>query len=122
MHKHNVKRLFALGTASIKDSNDKFSLQFKALVTGVATVARNAYKDVVAIGETIRTKGADLEWTIVRVPLLNNKDEREVIAGYIGDGKVNTSLARVGFAVFVMKELESSQAEWVRKSPMICSS
>ena len=84
------------------------------------TVTHNIYKDVVAIGETVRTEGADLDWTIVRVPLLNHKDEREVIAGYVGDGKTGVNLARVGFAAFVMKELHDSP-QWVKKCPLISS-
>ena len=63
MQKGNVKRLIALGTASIKDSNDKFDLKFSLMVTGVATFAYTAYKDVVAIGETIRASQG-LVWTI----------------------------------------------------------
>jgi putative NADH-flavin reductase len=120
MRQHKVKRLICLGTASITDPADKFNLAFSILVNGVATLARNAYKDVVAIGENIRTKGADLDWTIVRVPVLTEKESNDVIAGYVGDGKTNTSLARLGFASFVIGEIEKK--EWVKKAPLICSS
>src|ERR1700689_1546798 len=34
MRIHNVKRLIALGTASIKDKNDKFSIFFSGLING----------------------------------------------------------------------------------------
>lgn len=121
MHQHQIKRLIALGTASITDPADKFSLQYSVLVNGVAVFARNAYLDVVAIGETIRRDGADLDWTIVRVPLLNNHASKEVIAGYIGDGKTkSTSLSRAGFAAFVTAEID--KRAWVQKAPLICSS
>lgn len=120
MHQHEVKRLICLGTASITDPADKFNLAFSILVNGVATLARNAYKDVVAIGENIRTKGADLDWTIVRVPILTETESTGVIAGYVGDGKTNTFLARLGFASFVIEEIEKK--EWVKKAPLLCSS
>lgn len=119
MHKFGVKRLIILGTASIVDAQDKFDLQFSLLVAGVATVARGAYKDVVAFGKVIRENTADLEWTIARVPLLTNKDSKDVIAGYIGDGRTKTTLSRAGFAYWVVQELHKS--EWVRKAPLICS-
>jgi nucleoside-diphosphate-sugar epimerase len=119
MHAHNVKRLLALGTASIADPNDKFSAIFWALVNGVKTLAYNAYKDVVAIGDTIRGDGEELIWTIARVPLLTTSESKDVIAGYIGDGKVGTSLPRAAFAAFMVKELEMN--EWTRKAPMISS-
>lgn len=119
MKQHGVKRLIALGTASIKDEHDKFSASFKALVTGVAVFANNAYKDVVAIGEVIRREGSDsdLAWTIARVPLLTDDHNRDVVAGYIGDGVVRTHLSRAGFAAFVLQQLDSE--EWHRKAPLV---
>jgi len=119
MGMHKVTRLIALGTASITDPNDKFSCQFWLLIKGVATFARNAYKDVVAIGEIIRGEGVDLEWTIVRVPVLTDKESKEVIAGYVGDGKTKTTVSRAAFAAFVLGELEKN--EWIRKAPLVCS-
>jgi hypothetical protein len=120
MHAHNVKRLIALGTASIKDANDKFSVLFFALINGVKTLAYNAYKDVVAIGDTIRGReGRGLIWTIARVPVLTNSESKDVIAGYVGDNRVGGTLSRAGFAAFVVGELEKN--EWVKKAPLISS-
>ncbi|CCM01291.1 uncharacterized protein FIBRA_03340 [Fibroporia radiculosa] len=119
MKKHGVRRLIALGTASIKDEHDKFSVTFAALVSGIMIFAHSAYNDIVAIGDTIRSQGEDLEWTIVRVPLLNNHGTREVVAGYVGDGKTKTTLSRTAFAVFIIGELEKN--EWGKKAPLICS-
>jgi len=119
MHHHQVKRLICLGTASITDPADKFNLAFYALVNGVKIFARNAYNDVVAIGETVRTAGADLDWTIVRVPILRDSESSDVVAGYVGDGKTSTTLTRLGFAVFVVEEIE--KGEWVKKAPLISS-
>ena len=81
---HPTRRHWA-GTASIHAPEDKSDIKFSALITGVATFARNAYKDVVKIGEVIN-KEEELDWTIVRVPLLNDHSNRDVIAGFIGDG------------------------------------
>jgi hypothetical protein len=120
MHSHNIKRLIALGTASIRDSNDKFSAAFFAIINGVKTLAYNSYKDVVAIGDTIRgDEGKELVWTIVRVPFLTNSEAKDVVAGYVGDGKIKTSLSRAAFAAFCVKEV--GENEWVRKAPMISS-
>ncbi|KAE9399266.1 NAD-P-binding protein [Gymnopus androsaceus JB14] len=114
MKQAGIKRLFALGTASIPAPQDKSDIKFAALVSGVAVFARNAYKDVVKIGEII-SKQDDLDWTIVRVPLLNDKGHRDVIAGFIGDGKINTALSRVGFA------LNEEESAWIKKAPMLCT-
>ena len=119
MKERGVTRLIALGTPSIKDPKDKFSLKMATVITGVATLARTAYKDVVAIGETIRTEGDTLEWTIARVPILNSCSDKHFVAGYVGDGQTTMTLSRIAFTAFVLQELE--RKEWVKAAPLITS-
>ena len=75
----------------------------------------NAYNDVVAINEVIR--GSDRAWTIARVPILNNGETREYQLGYIGDGQRTTTLTRIGFASFVIDELQKN--ECIHKAPLV---
>jgi putative NADH-flavin reductase len=117
MRAHDVRRLIALGTASIKDPNDKFSYQFYTLIAAIATLAHTAYKDVVAIGDAVQNEGSDLDWTIVRVPVLTDHDCKEFVAGYVGDGLTSMSLSRASFAAFVLNELKENN--WVRKAPLL---
>jgi putative NADH-flavin reductase len=119
MIKHNIKRIILLGTASISDPKDKFSLIFKLIIAGVRLAAYNAYLDVVAIGEVIRTKGDALDWTIVRVPVLTNNDSEEVVAGHVGDGTTGYSLSRKAYAAFTVHEVENM--EWIKEAPLISS-
>jgi uncharacterized protein YbjT (DUF2867 family) len=119
MRRSGVKRLIALGTPSIKDEqHDKSSAVYAAMVAAVSFGARSAYKDIVAVGEVIRAC-EDIDWTIVRVPVLKNGGNREVRAGYIGDDGAGAgyTLARLGFAVFVLRELE--KGEWIKQAPLI---
>ncbi|KAJ7222429.1 NAD-P-binding protein [Mycena pura] len=121
MKKNNVNRLLALGTASIEDEADRFNLVYYSMVKSVSVSMRNAYKDIRAIGAVIRA--SELEhWTIIRVPVLSNDPSREVIAGYIGDGKIKNhiSLNRAGFAAFMIEEI--SKKQWDRKAPLLVSS
>lgn len=121
MRRQDVKRLIALGTPSIKDEqNDKFSLVYAGMVKTVKFGAPTAYSDIVAVGEVIRACEY-IDWTIVRVPVLKNDMNREVRAGYIGDGGAGSryTVTRLGFAVFVLGELE--KGEWVKKAPLITS-
>lgn len=120
MRRAGVRRLIALGTPSIRDENDKFSLVYSAMVAVVAVGARSAYRDIVAVGEVIR-ESEDIDWTLVRVPILKNDKNREVRAGYIGDGVAGAgyTLARQGFAAFVLQELE--KGEWIKRAPLITS-
>lgn len=117
MHEQGIPRLIALGTASIADPLDKKDAVFWAAVQTIKIGAHKAYTDIVAVGETIRNEGKNLAWTIARVPILTNGQSREYQAGYLGDGKRNTTLPRIGFAAFVVDELERN--EWVKKSPFL---
>lgn len=119
MKEHNVKRLILLGTTSMKDNHDHFDARFAALIGGVAVFAHHAYRDVVAIGDAVRGEGENLMWTIARVPVMTNGPSKAVIAGYVGDGKMHTTLPRAAFAAFVLQELEENQ--WCKKAPLISS-
>lgn len=119
MKKNGVKRLIALGTTSIADPADKPSFAYSCMINIVKAGAKSAYKDIVAIGNTIREQGQNLDWTIIRVPVLTNRDSTEVTVGYVGDGKVGTSLPRRAFAAFAVGEVE--KREWVKKAPLITS-
>ncbi|KAI9436895.1 NAD(P)-binding protein [Lactarius indigo] len=120
MRRAGVRRLIVLGATSIKDELDKFSLGYSLIGTIVYVGARSAYRDMVAIGEVIR-ESEDIDWTIVRVPGLTNNKNREVRAGYVGDGAAGAgyTLARQGFAAFVLQELE--KGEWIKRAPLITS-
>jgi hypothetical protein len=117
MRAQGVRRLIALGTTSIKDPNDKFSAQFSIIINGIAVVARTAYKDFVAIGEVIRKEASDLDWTIVRVPILTNQESKTHIPGYVGDGHTGIYLSRPAFAAFVVDELKENK--WINRSPLL---
>ena len=120
MRRAGVKRLIALGTSSIKDERDKWSVVYSGMVVFVSVGARSAYRDIVAVGEVIR-ESEDIDWTIVRVPVLKNDKNREVRVGYIGDGGAGAAytLSRQGFAAFVLQELE--KGEWIKRAPLVTS-
>lgn len=131
MFKHRVKRFIAVCTASHPDPRDRFSAITYMLITLVKTVAYNAYSEFLEVGHVVRKKGGEgesegtdgdeskLDWTLVRVPTLTNGDKENVLAGYVGDGKVGHFLTRKAFAAFCIGEVE--KREWVRKVPAICT-
>lgn len=115
MTQQGVQRLICLGATSIKDPNDRRSPKFWLIISGIKSLAYNAYKDMVAIGDTVRS--SNIDWTIVRVPFLSNSTSTEVVAGYVGDGRDGIFLSRAGFAHFVVNEIE--RREWIRKAPLV---
>ncbi|TRM61223.1 hypothetical protein BD626DRAFT_434386 [Schizophyllum amplum] len=119
MRERGIKRLLVLGTASASDPvNDGFSLGYKAMVLGVYMFYWAGYNEFHTLGEILRgPEGKDIEWTMVRVPILTEEDKVGTVAGYIGDGKVGLRLARKAFARFMVDEL--GKREWVCKMPAV---
>jgi hypothetical protein len=89
------------------------------MIYGIAILARTAYKDFVAIGDVVRNEGSDLDWTIIRVPILTADNSKVAVVGYVGDGKTKTRSSRAAFAAFALEELEKNQ--WCKKAPLISS-
>ena len=106
---YEVKRIIATATPRAADPLDSFDLKFKLAVLMVKLFIPSAYQDIVKTAEAIRA--TDLDWTIVRLPLLNNKPKQgRVNAGYIGDGKVNLYLSRADLVDFLLCQLEDGTA------------
>lgn len=121
MAAHNSKRLIALSTVSVEDKKDKWSFLNALLVGIVWLIQRNAYRDIVEYAKVISSEGDKhgVDYTIVRVPNLNDKPGQKVIAGYVGDGKTSIFLSRHAIAEFYVREIEGK--DWVGKTPAISS-
>ncbi|KDQ11596.1 hypothetical protein BOTBODRAFT_453510 [Botryobasidium botryosum FD-172 SS1] len=121
MKARGIKRIVLNGTVAISDpENDRRSVKAMLNVGAVHLLVHSMYVDVVACGKLFMSEAAEgLDWTILRVPVLNNGPRTEVIAGYVGDGKVGWSLSRSDIGWFFVNEVESGQ--WIRKLPMISS-
>jgi len=118
MEKYGVKRLIATATPSFKDKNDKFQFGFALGAFLVKTFLGDTYDDIVEIGNSI-TK-SNLDWTIVRLPMLSNNRLSKLHIGYLGDGKTKMfSLTRENLSDFLLEQLEESK--YVKKSPVICN-
>ncbi|KAJ6454704.1 NAD-P-binding protein [Mycena sanguinolenta] len=120
MKGHGVRRLIALTTPSVRDPEDQFSLSLIFLRKIFATLCPNAVKDIVAVGRVIRTQREELDWTLMRLALHSSDSDPEncdVIAGYMGDGKINAVSSRTGAAQFIIQELD--RREWIWKSPIL---
>ena len=104
MKKHGVRRLIISSTLSAKDPNDLPEFRAKALVTLVRLTMHAAYEEIVSVSETVRA--SDLDWTIVRLTLLNNHPKSgKVKVGYLGRREVGTWISRADIADFMLKQI-----------------
>jgi putative NADH-flavin reductase len=116
MDKLGVRRIVVTSTLSVKDQNDKRGLTARALVFLVKFAMRSAYDEIIGVAETLRA--SDLDWTILRMTMLNNKPKSgKVKAGYLGRGGRTAFVARADIADFILECLR--ERKYVRQAPAI---
>lgn len=110
-----VRRYIQVATPSNVDPADKFDLKVAISRVLIRTVANSAYHEILSYGDLVRESG--LDWTLVRVPWLNDGEVAPVKARYIGSGQVGMSLSRASMTKFMLDELDSGQ--FIQRAPAI---
>lgn len=123
MKKGNVKRILAMGTPSISDPRDEFSILVFLGVLLVRIIANSAYKDIVSVGKLFDTDatGNGLDWTLFRLGFLANGPPRISKAGYVGQKGWTMKNQRADVAAWLVGEIEKDNSEWNRKRPSLWS-
>jgi len=116
MKKHNVRRLVAMGTASVEDANDRPVWKFRLLVKIVKSLIPGAYNEIRRIGSQV--KQSSLDWTLVRLAMLTNGPAKGIKhVGYYGIDNINLTVTRADLAKFFVDQLENR--EYIQKAPAI---
>jgi putative NADH-flavin reductase len=116
MKKQGVHRLIISSTASAEDPKDKPELRLRVMIGIVKLFIHAAYEDIVSTAEAVRK--SDLDWTIVRLSLLNNGPKSgKVKVGYMGRGEVGTRISRADIADFMLKQV--NDPKYLRQAPLI---
>jgi len=118
MKEEGVKRLIALGTVSMGAKEDGHSILTWGMVTAVWVFLHSAWKDVVAVGNTIKSAG-DIDWTIARVGKLTDGSGGKVNAGYIGKDSSRVFVSRKDLAKWMVDEFENKN--WIHRMPIVYS-
>ncbi len=117
MKKHGVRRLIAASALSVRDPMDRFQMSRLLLIAMVRTIIPRNVREVRRAAEIIRA--SDLDWTLVRIPVLTDKPGRDPKAGYYGHGTVDTKLTRADLAAFIYKQLTDTR--FIRQAPAVSS-
>jgi hypothetical protein len=116
MKKFGVGRLIVVSTPSAKAPDDLPDFKYKVLVFLIKSLMRPAYEEIVNIARSVQD--SNLEWTIVRVSILNNNPRSDgVKAGYLGKGEVGVRISRADIAGFILKELKNGK--FINRMPVI---
>jgi len=116
MKKLGVRRFIVASTPSASAPNHLPDLRFKILVSMIKTTMRPVYEEIVNVVQIVQD--SDLDWTIVRVSILNNNPKSgKVSVGYLGRGEVSVQLSRADMAGFILDELKN--AKYIAQMPAI---
>ena len=118
MEEAGVKRIVQVSTASARDPRDGPDLKQQLLVGAVRALVPTAYREAVGIADVLR--GSQLDWTLVRVPLLHttHRPAAPLLVGYPGQEPIGFFVSRESAAAFVVDRLECG--DYLQESPMIC--
>lgn len=117
MRAAGVRRLVLSAGAGVGDPNDAGGLAGRLIGGLIKLLARRAYEDGLAAAAAIRA-AADLDWTMVRLPMLSDEPggRGSLRIGYLGKG-TGPRLSREDLAGFMLRELV--ERRYVRQAPVI---
>ena len=116
MEKHNIRRLIISSTLSLSDPEDLPDFKARVLVNLVKLIIRSAYEEIINVGKVVQD--SKLDWTIIRLSLLNNNPKSgKVKVGYLGKKEVGLKISRADIADFMLKQVQDTT--YIRKAPVI---
>ena len=115
MNEHGVRRLVSLTGAGVRDPKDEPKLIDRAIGTLLKFLQRDLLED--SIGQARVIRESDLEWVIVRAPVLNEGEKKgEYRIGYVGK-ESGTKLSRADLASFMLKQMTDDT--YLHQAPMV---
>jgi putative NADH-flavin reductase len=115
MHEHGVRRLVAVGTPSMPDDADGNDWRVAALVAMIKRFQPAAYEAIVTIGQLVRQ--SDLDWTIVRFPILTNGARTEGVNVRQLGQRGGLLLSRANGAAFLLDQVTST--DQLHRAPFV---
>jgi putative NADH-flavin reductase len=115
MKQHNIKRLIISSGVGVRDPNDMPGIFDRLIGLLIKTVSGNVYNDMLQTVSAVRT--SDLNWTVVRVPMLTDTLETgKIRVGYVGKG-TGLRISRADLADFMLKQVQDPA--YIGKAPAI---
>jgi len=131
MRTHKVKRIFAMGTLSIKRPEDRWSTIRFLMVSVMPLFANAVYHSVLNIADAFENDAQGLDWTVYRIAALDGQaDEASWLkdrstgkdfVGRIGEKGWSLSQKRGALARWLVDSAEKGAKEWIGKFPAVCA-
>jgi uncharacterized protein YbjT (DUF2867 family) len=118
MKTHGVRRLVATATPSCHAAGDKFDLSFALAVLTVRLLLPSAYRNIVGAAQVVAA--SDLDWTLVRIPLLSDSPGcGPPHVGHVGGpGTRLVPLPREALAEFLLTQI--TDGSLLHQAPVVC--
>ncbi len=116
MNQLQVKRIIVLTGSGVPHKHDVFTIGNWLLTSIIKLVANDRYTD--GVNQVNVLQNSDLEWTVVRAPLLTNGNEKgNFKTGYLPLG-LFSRISRADVAQFIVDVLKNNN--YIYQMPQIC--
>lgn len=129
MHQHGVRRIFAMGTLSIKHPEDQWNFFHFIVLIFMRLFASAIYRYIHNVAEVFEEEGSGLDWTIFRIAQIPGESDEaswkkdrelgELFTGWVGEVGWSSSVARSGLARWLVDAVEGGADGWEGKMPAI---
>lgn len=115
MRETGVRRLVVLSITAVRDPEDRPRLADRLLETVGRVLAAGVYAD--HMGQAATLRGSDLEWTIVRAPLLTEGPHTgSYHVGHMGGG-LGARVSRADVAEFLLQQV--TDTTYIGRAPLV---
>ncbi|KAL5331332.1 hypothetical protein ACEPPN_000862 [Leptodophora sp. 'Broadleaf-Isolate-01'] len=134
MRRHGVRRIFAMGTVSIKQPDDSFSAMRAAVIFTMSTFFSAPYKCVINVAEAFEKEGTGngIDWTIYRIAQIPGEDDEaswkkdrsessKDFAGMVGEKGWSMNQKRAALTRWLVDAAESGADKWIGKMPVVAA-
>lgn len=115
LEKNNIKRFITVTGAGLRVKGDPYS--FTAAFSEKLFYLVDPYRMSDAKNQQRLIEKSDLDWTVVRTPVHNNKQSETISSVGFTQAPLWRTLSRVAVSIFILKCIEKNQ--FIRKAPII---
>jgi len=135
MRDTGIKRIFVMGTPSVRDPDENFPLSIALLIAAVrflgtvfALITKlfgkpggSPFAEVRAVGRLLDQEAGDLDWTMYRIGNLSNDKGVTKAVRHVGEGDWVLPTYRPGIAAWLVDQIERNEPDWVQQKPALYS-
>jgi hypothetical protein len=130
MRRHGVRRILAMGTISISQPEDSWSIVGSLLRLIVRTFYNLAYSNNLAVAKVFQEEAKDLDWTVYRIAAIpgghdeaswkSDREDGKTFVGWVGAKGWTHQQKRGQLARWLADAAEGGASDWVQKMPAVC--